>query len=359
MKLNRFTVSFDTQDMCFLKKHGLFKAASIVKKHYKKHKTPFIDDTYQLAYALGTLRKMLFELSKNTRKHYKLIKLKKKNGGVRYIHSPDKDLKYAQSRILKKILEHIEVSPYATAYIKGKNLKDNALPHVNHKYLLKMDITDFFGSITYLQVISAAFNSKRFPTQIGAMLTSLCCLNDVLPQGAPTSPMLSNIVMKNFDDILGDWCEERGIAYTRYCDDLTFSANIPLYSVYRKACNMLEKRGFEVNISKTKFVTSTTSQRVTGLTVNKKVSIPNEYKKQLRQEVYYAIKFGLADSIIKSNKAVYIKRGIPDIHCYYNHLQGKMFYVLGIEPNNTWFATATDKLKEKYYNEITKTPTVW
>ncbi len=86
----------------------------------------------------------------------------------------------------------------------------------------------FFGSITYLQVISSAFNSKMYPAQIGAILTSLCCKDDVLPQGAPTSSALSNIVMKNFDDILGNWCREKYITYTRYCDDLTFSADIPL-----------------------------------------------------------------------------------------------------------------------------------
>ena len=354
MKLNRFTVAFEQQDMHFLKKHGLIKATSIVRKHYNKNKTPFINDTYQLAYAVGVLRKELFELSKHAKEHYKLILLKKKNGGVRYIHSPDRNLKYAQSRILRNILEHIEISPYATAYIKGKNLKDNATPHTNHKYLLKIDITDFFGSITYLQVISTAFNAKRFPVQIGAMLTSLCCLDDVLPQGAPTSPMLSNVVMKNFDNIIGDWCKERGITYTRYCDDLTFSANTPLYNVYIKVKNMLDQNGFEVNEDKTKFITNSSSQRVTGLTVNEKVSIPKKYKRQLRQEVYYAIKYGIADSIIKGNKTDYMKCEVPNIDSYYNHLQGKMIYVLEIEPENKWFANAINKLEAKYYNEKTK-----
>lgn len=256
MKLNKFTVSFEEQDMNFLKEFGIFKASSIVRKHYKKHKTPFIYDTYQLARTIAVPRNMLFELTRCAQKHYKLIMLRKKNGGLRYIHSPDTDLKHAQVQILKKILNNIEVSQYATAYIKGKKLKDNASPHINHKYLLKMDITDFFGSITYLQVISSAFNSKMYPVQIGAMLTSLCCLNDVLPQGAPTSPMLSNIVMKNFDDIIGNWCKEKNITYTRYCDDLTFSADTQLYGVYLKVKDMLERRGFEVNESKTKFISN-------------------------------------------------------------------------------------------------------
>ena len=348
MKLNRFTVSFEVQDMYFLKKYGLFKSASMVKKHYKKHKTPFIYDTFQLANELRIFHKEVFELSKNTRKHYKLIMLRKKNGGLRYIHSPEASLKNVQRRILKSILSNIDISPFAIAYVKGKKLKDNAVPHTNHKYLLKMDITDFFGSITYLQVISSAFNANRFPVQIGAMLTSLCCLNDVLPQGAPTSPMLSNIVMKNFDDIIGAWCKKRNIAYTRYCDDLTFSADTPLYNVYVKVKDMLEKRGFEINEDKTKFVTNSSSQRVTGLTVNEKVSIPREYKRKLRQDIYYALKFGLADSVVKTEKNEFIKNGVVDREAYYNHLKGKALYVLQVEPENKWFAEAVEKLYDKY-----------
>lgn len=137
MKLNRFAVSFEQQDMYFLKKHGLFKATSIVRNHYNRNKTPFINDTYQLAYEVGVLRKKLFELSKHTKKHYKLIMLRKKNGGLRYIHSPDSVLKNAQSRILRNILEHIEISPYATAYIKGKKTEDNAT--------LRSDLSAVYG----------------------------------------------------------------------------------------------------------------------------------------------------------------------------------------------------------------------
>ncbi len=352
MKINKLTVSFEEQDMHFVKKYGFFRSVGIVRRHCKEHNTPLIYDTYQLAYHVGVLRKMLFELSKNAKKHYRTIRLLKKSGGVRIINSPDSNLKYAQSRILKNILEFIEISPFATAYIKGKRLADNATPHTNHMFLLKMDITDFFGSITFFQVVSTAFNSKRFPPQIGAMLTSLCCLDDVLPQGAPTSPMLSNIVMKNFDDIIGNWCKKRNISYTRYCDDLTFSADVPLFNVYLKVKDMLEERGFEVNESKTKFITNSSSQRVTGLTVNKKVSIPKEYKRQLRQDVYYAIKFGLADSVLIGNKTDYMVCRVPDVHRYYNHLVGKMRYVLQIEPENAWFREAVKKLEKQYYSEV-------
>ena len=104
MKINKLTVSFEEQDMHFLKKYGLFKSTSMVKKHYKNHRTPFIHDTYQLANELCLLHKDVFKLSKNARKHYNLIMLRKKNGGLRYIHSPDASLKSVDLKLTKKKL---------------------------------------------------------------------------------------------------------------------------------------------------------------------------------------------------------------------------------------------------------------
>ena len=158
--------------------------------------------------------------------------------------------------------------------------------------------------------------------------------------------------MKNFDDIIGNWCKERNIAYTRYCDDLTFSADAPLYNVYIKVKNMLEKRGFEINQSKTKFVTNASSQRVTGLTVNEKVSIPSDYKRSLRQEVYYVLKFGLPDAILKGKRHDFINNDKLRITSYYNHLKGRINYVLQIEPQNKWFSEALKRLDVIYFEEF-------
>ena len=123
-----------------------------------------------------------------------------------------------------------------------------------------------------------------------------------LPQGAPTSPALSNLVMRNFDTNMARWCQRRAIVYTQYCDDLTFSADRPLFAVYSKAKNMLAEMGFDLNEAKTHFITNAGRQSVTGLTVNEKVSVPAGYKRSLRQEVYYALRFGLADGIERTQK---------------------------------------------------------
>lgn len=330
MQVKDNKVIFGYEDIPFLNTFGFQKAVEKVNSHYKSNKVPFIYDTFQLAKVLNVPRKDLFELVRTADKRYKKTYIPKKNGGQRILQMPVGVIKDVQKRILDEILYKIPVSKYAMAYIPRKKLSDNALPHIGHKYLLKMDITDFFNSITFLKVISTAFNSNRFPQQIAVMLTKLCCMNEALPQGAPTSPMLSNITMKNFDDNIGKWCEKRGIVYTRYCDDLTFSSDKPLYHVFSKVKAMLEYDGFEINERKTHFIRSTARQEVTGIVVNEKMSIPREYKRNLRQQVYYAIKYG-----------------IENTSSDYDSLLGKISYVLQIEPDNEWFKQAFEKLSQK------------
>lgn len=321
-------------DENFLNTFGAAKAHKMVRDFKAKYpELPFLYDTYQLSGFLRVGRKDLFDLVKNCHNEYRPITLKKKNGKTRMIHAPHEELRRCQRIILQEIAGKLPVSPYATAYVPGRRLADNASPHVGKRYLLKLDITDFFGSIRFDQVFSAAFHTKYFPKQVGAMLTTLCCRMDVLPQGAPTSPALSNLVMRNFDNHMGQWCSRHGIAYTRYCDDMTFSSDRPLFPVYEKAKAMLEDMGFELNEKKTRFITNATRQSVTGLTVNEKVSVSGEYKRRLRQEVYYALKFGLGDAR------------------QYPHLIGKLCYVLQIEPHNPWFRDALKKLEQQNRTE--------
>ena len=260
---------------------------------------------------------------------------------------PDDELKVIQRRILRQILMKFSSSEYASAYVRRRTLSHHAAPHVGKRYLLKLDIADFFGSIRFDQVHRSVFHSGYFPKQIGVMLTKLCCFHGVLPQGAPTSPAISNLVMKQFDRNMGRWCASRGIAYTRYCDDMAFSGKRPLYPVYEKAKAMLEEMGFTLNEQKTRFVSNAGRQSVTGLTVNEKISVSREYKRRLRQEIYYALKFGAADSILKAEHRDFICEGKPDAERYLQHLIGKVQFVLQLEPGNIWFREAINQLKEE------------
>ena len=151
--------------------------------------------------------------------------------------------------------------------------------------------------------------------------------------------------MRRFDDQIVRWCNQRQITYTRYCDDMTFSADRPLYGVYKKVKTMLREMGFELNESKTHFISNADRQTVTGLVVNEKLSIPSSYKRSLRQEIYYTLKFGIEDSIVHGNRLNFLEDGQP-IRCptYMTHLIGSVQYVLQIEPENRWFLNAKQKL---------------
>lgn len=344
MKIKGEVVTFEAWDIAFVQKFGPVQAADMVLA-FKDFNPglPFIYDTHQLADFLGFGQKTLFDFLRYIDREYRTTNIRKKNGGGRTLHVPSPKLKRIQSIILRNILNAFPVSHYATAYKKGAVLADNAVPHVGKRYLLKLDVTDFFGSIRFDQVYRAAFNANYFPKQIGLMLTRLCCRQDVLPQGAPTSPALSNLVLKNFDNNMGAWCAKRGIAYTRYCDDMTFSSDQPLYHVYEKAKAMLGEMGFQINEKKTRFVTSSSRQSVTGLTVNEKVSVSKDYKRKLRQEVHYVLRFGaFADIPWEFCKTL---KGPDDQYVQYlQHLQGRLHFVLQVEPENRWFREAAGRL---------------
>lgn len=336
MQIQGDTVRFSECDMPFVQKFGISAATEMVLDYKSVQPLPFLYDTYQAADFLRIGRRKLFYYWKNADSEYRTLTVRKKSGGVRQLFAPRDGLRALQIRILHGILQQLPVSKYATAYVRGSTLRANAAPHVGKRYLLKLDITDFFGSIRFAQVYSAAFHTRYFPKQIGVLFTALCCREEVLPQGAPTSPAISNLVMRNFDNALGNWCASRGIAYTRYCDDMTFSADVSLYAVYQKARAMLREMGFVLNERKTKFFTNTTRQSVTGLTVNEKVSVPADYKRELRQEVYYALKFGVADSILHADRTDFIENGVPNAERYAAHLIGRLRFVLQIEPQNIW-----------------------
>ncbi|MBE6761805.1 MAG: RNA-directed DNA polymerase [Ruminococcaceae bacterium] len=335
------------EDDNYIKKFGLMKAAEIAIEYKQTHKTPFIHDLFQLAAFIGPGKRSFFKLLKNVNNEYSFFEIKKKNGGFRKIYAPSPELCRAQRVILRGILSCYDVSPYASAYIEGKGLISNAQPHTNKKYILKMDITDFFGSISFEQVISTVFNKNYFPSAVGYALTTLCCYKGYLVQGAPTSPMISNLVLKHFDDVMGVWCEKRGISYSRYCDDITFSANEPLFCAYSKAKAFLSEMGFEINKKKTRFVSHTSQQNVTGLVVNEKVSVPKEYKRDLRQKIYYFLKFDKKDTAFKQSGREY--------YSYINYLLGRANYVLSIEPNDKFLKESILVLREKsdveYWNE--------
>lgn len=270
---------------------------------------------------------------------YKCVSVPKRGGGERTLQVPNDRLKRLQKLIVKELLRHEPISPYATAYYPGSKLRDGASPHVGKKALLKIDLSDFFDSISFITVLSSAFSQKYYPRSVGTLLCELCCKDDCLPQGAPTSPYLSNIVMRRFDDKLGGWCAERGIAYTRYSDDITLSGDCDLRPAYRKARAMLAAMDLRINNKKTRLVRACHAQTVTGIVVNDHPQVSREYRRNLRQELYYFRRYGAEDVIRRLSLSRFTdENGQPLAEEYALYLRSKVAYVMQIDPHNKEFS---------------------
>ena len=276
---------------------------------------------------LGISAKTLYAVSNNISKHYHKAKLPKKDGGYRNLSVPDEVLKSIQRRIADVLLIHMPVSRYAKAYRFGSSTLRNAKQHVGKQVVLKLDILHFFDSIRYSTAKDKVFPEEIYAEPLRILLTMLCYRKDALPQGAPSSPAITNIILYEFDEQIGQWCRERGIAYTRYCDDMTFSGEFDPAEVIRFVRLELKKMGFLLNEQKTRIQRPGQQQTVTGIVVNEKMSIPADYRRKLRQELYYCRKFGIQEHLQK------IGLEIPaDI--YRMQLLGKVNYVLRVHPDD-------------------------
>lgn len=280
-----------------------------------------------LADALGFSGKALYSVTNHVSRHYKPVQIGKKNGEMRQLYVPDNFLKAIQKSILVNLLAEEAVSPYATAYRAGSGPKQGARVHVGKPTVLKLDIRHFFDRVIYPQVKEKVFDAQRYSEQNRVLLSLLCVYRDALPQGAPTSPAISNIIMRDFDNTVGAWCEQRHIAYTRYCDDMTFSGDFDPAPVIEFVQRELRKMGFFLNDKKTVVARRGQRQCVTGIVVNERVGVPAEYKQRIRQEVYYCQRFGIESHLAAIGSEV-------SADTYLRKLLGRVNYVLSVEPHN-------------------------
>ena len=276
----------------------------------------------------------LYTLSNNIEHYYKKYEIPKRNGDKRVIYEPNYDLKRIQKNILNNVLSGFKVSKYAMAYVKGMSVKDNVLPHVNKKVILKLDIKDFFNSISFIDIYNKVFLEEYFPKQVRMVLTYLCTYNEFLPQGAPTSAYISNLIMRDFDEEIGSFCENNNISYTRYSDDMTFSGDFDVKKVIYKVKDELKKMGMQLNYDKVHVIYDNMSQQVTGVTVNEKPQVLKFKRRRIRQEVYYIKKYGLESHLKRLN--------IKDGFSYLCSLLGKINFVLMINGDDSEFIKYRD-----------------
>lgn len=294
---------------------------------------------------LGVEVKHLEEILNNVSGHYQEFWMRKRSGGYRMISAPDKDLQAIQSTIYSRILSSVTiVHPAAVGFRCGRSVVDNAAPHLGKRYVLKMDIHDFFGSIRSPRV-RQTFKKIGYPENVSKVLGALCCLHRHLPQGAPTSPALSNIVGYEMDRKLAALAAEYGLTYTRYADDLTFSGDVfPKEQIIPQVKRIIRDEKFEPNHKKTHFMNQSSRKIITGVSVASgvKLTIPKSKKREIRKNVYFILTKGLAEHQrrIGSHDPAYLKR-----------LIGMLCYWRAIEPDNTYASDSIAALKrlEKGY----------
>lgn len=284
--------------------------------------------------------KTLYALSNSLDRHYRRVLLPKPDGTFRRLDVPDEVLKRVQRRIAQRILAYMPVSPYATAYRYGTRPAWNAGVHLCQPVLLKLDIRHFFDSILYTQIKDMVFPASVFSEPIRILLSMLCYYQDRLPQGAPSSPAITNILMRGFDERVGAFCDAQGIRYTRYCDDMSFSGSFDGRQVRRFVEAELRGLGFFLNPAKTHLVCRGQRQCVTGLVVNDKLSVPADYRRQLRQELYYCRKFGIGAHLERIGENCTAQE-------YARRLLGRIDYVLQFSPQSDRLRQERDWLVEQ------------
>lgn len=285
---------------------------------------PVIYNTANLASLVGYKTTYLKRAVKFTPYFYRSFKIKKRTGGTRDIVEPLPSLKEIQDWILCNILYKIKPSRYAKAYITGRSLPENVKYHKNKEMVLTLDILNFFGSIK-LQNVENIFLEFGYSSNVSNLLAKLCTYDGVLPQGASTSPCLSNLFLRLFDEKVASYCRAKDIRYTRYADDLTFSGDAEDLDIEDFIELELYNMGLYLNKEKTRRMTKNMRQIVTGIVVNEKLQTPKTERNFIRNEVYYLKKFGLKQHLkhTENKRANYLE-----------HLLGKINFALHINPSD-------------------------
>lgn len=283
---------------------------------------PVIYNQEHLCMLLGYEDEYVYSACNGSSKFYRQFTINKKNGKLRTISEPLPSLKEIQNWILKEILYKIKISPYAKAYIIGNSTKDNARFHKRQEKVLTMDLSDFFPSIRYGRVLHV-FRKLGYRESVAVMLANLCCLEGSIPQGAPTSPALSNIIAKNLDNQIVRYIGKSKVRYTRYADDMTFSGNFNEGDFIKSIERFANRQGFKVNEEKTRVRRRNQRQEVTGIVVNEKLQLSRKLLHKLRSDVYYINKYGLNSHMQFTNER---KKN------YLYHLIGLTNYAAFINP---------------------------
>jgi hypothetical protein len=315
--------------------HIYFKNRQVKKNVYEQYlkyidtllnnNVPIIFNFDHLCLLQGRTNEYMSSVVNSSENHYRNFKIKKRSGGHRTITAPYPALLEMQYWIYENILKNVKINPCAHGFTHKKSIITNSNIHAGQKQLLKLDLKDFFPSININRIIYI-FKQLGYPNSIAFYLASICCYEEHLPQGAPTSPILSNIVSRKLDNRLIKLAKKFNLRYTRYADDLTFSGDEVSAKFIDYISNIISDEGFIINESKTRLYQGKSKRIVTGISViEKEIKVPRDYKRKLKQELHFIKKYGLQSHITKKK----IRQ-----QNYLFSIAGKVNFWLSVEPKN-------------------------
>jgi len=242
---------------------------------------------------------------RNTDNLYSQFTIKKKNGSDRHISAPDPELKEIQSRLsdlLQDCLNNIrenskEDNNFSHGFERNRSIITNAEKHKSKKWVLNIDLSNFFDEFNFGRVRGYFLKNKNFSlnTELSTLIAKIACHQDKLPQGSPCSPVITNLILVSLDRRLSNLCNRAGCTYTRYADDITISTNKKEFprniikshnensiDLNKKFLKEIISSGFQINLNKLRLFDRKCRQEVTGLTVNKFVNVDDKYAKKIR-----------------------------------------------------------------------------
>lgn len=320
-----------------------------------------------------TMKQLLYYCNPNHVFHrYHQFQIKKKSGGFRQITAPRNQSFMMLLQSLNEVLKAIYTpSNHAMGFTEKRSVVTNAAVHKNQNYIFNIDLKDFFPSIEQGRVMKrltlAPFN---FSPQIALLISGLCSMRVkrehpietkqhdldkqfmyVLPQGAPTSPIITNMICDTLDRRLAGLAKRFGTRYTRYADDITFSSMHNIYSgsgeFIKELIRIINTQGFAINDAKTRLQKRGSRQEVTGLIVSDKLNVTKKYVREIRSLLYIWDKYGYSEAMsnfypkYKAEKG-HIKKGNPDL---INVLDGKLMYLKMVKGD-------TDSVYVKLYTKF-------
>lgn len=291
---------------------------------------------------------------KNDKNRYHYFEIPKKSGGMRQICAPYGNLKWFQLCLNEIFKALYTPSPYAMGFREGRSIIDNARMHTNQNYVFNIDLQDFFPSIDQARVWKrlqlAPFN---FNATVAGIIAGFCAIKSmrydeneaiaecfVLPQGAPTSPLLTNAICDTLDRRLHGLAKRFGLHYSRYADDITFSSMHNVYqpnSEFRKELErIITEQRFTINEKKTRLNHCSGRQEVTGLTVGAKINVARKYVKDVRAILHIWEKYGINAAFATfypryESEKCQLHRGEPNLA---NVISGKLCYLKMVKGGN-------------------------